>query len=528
MRDPGGPGREGPDFLGTPPRHLSEALASTLEVVRASIRVSTVRVLLLDGQGRLRVVAAQGRGDRGGRLRSSRRRAVLRTGRGVIMGGSGDRRLVLHPLSTGRGRPIGLIEAVTADPEAIWRPEVLEAVASQAAAAIVAARERARFERELEAAEAMVALAWELLRTRTVGAAIRAATDHLHEHLGVPVVGLLWRAPEEGWEVARIRGYGARRRAELRTALEDAGLRSSTAHLGAGLHRVEEVVARVTRTDEVTSRRAGPALLLVVGASPGAERLVGRAATMLTEAIRQAEEIERARLLTRDLDIGIAWTAHELRAPLVGARQAIDHVLHRDGSPAVRESMLRQTQRELSDLSDLVDPLLRWSSGGRRPPRRRLDLSALVREAVELERRGRPDRRVRVRAQEGVMVRGHAPGLRTAVANLLRNAITYSPDGGAVEVWVGVRKGMGTVVVSDGGPGVPEHDRERIFEPFARGHVGGRNGRGLGLFIARQIVEAHGGTIGVELRARGSRFRLEIPPALGGPRAEERGHRSAS
>jgi len=242
----------------------------------------------------------------------------------------------------------------------------------------------------------------------------------------------------------------------------------------------------------------------------------------LAEAIDRAHEVDRARLLSRDLDMGLAWTAHELRAPLVGARQAIDHVLHRDGSPAARESMLRQTQRDLSDLADLVDPLLRWSSGGRMPPRRRLDLASLVREAVDLERRGRANGRVRVRAREGVTVRGHAPGLRAAVANLLRNAAAYSPAGTTVEVWVGLRRGMGTVVISDRGPGVPEHDRERIFEPFVRGEAHGRSGRGLGLSIAKRIVEAHGGAIGVDPSPRGSRFRLEIPVA------EEGRRRSAS
>jgi signal transduction histidine kinase len=100
----------------------------------------------------------------------------------------------------------------------------------------------------------------------------------------------------------------------------------------------------------------------------------------------------------------------------------------------------------------------------------------------------------------------------------------YSPPGTHVKVRVGSETGTARVVVRDRGPGVPTVDKELIFDPFSRGRVGrqSRPGFGLGLFIARRVLEAHGGSIFVRPNRSGATFVVELPVP------NERRERSAS
>jgi signal transduction histidine kinase len=107
--------------------------------------------------------------------------------------------------------------------------------------------------------------------------------------------------------------------------------------------------------------------------------------------------------------------------------------------------------------------------------------------------------------------------LERIVVNLLTNALKYSPPG--TEVTISVEEGEGgpALAVRDRGPGIAPADLPHLFERFFRGDRGcGGPGLGLGLFISRRLVEAHGGRIGVESRpGEGSTFRVELPPAPG-------------
>jgi signal transduction histidine kinase len=84
-----------------------------------------------------------------------------------------------------------------------------------------------------------------------------------------------------------------------------------------------------------------------------------------------------------------------------------------------------------------------------------------------------------------------------------------------VSVVVESEDGVVTVQVRDQGPGLPEGKQEQIFDPFVRGENGHQGGRGLGLFIARRVVEAHGGTISAESRGKGATFRVRLPVSNG-------------
>jgi len=108
---------------------------------------------------------------------------------------------------------------------------------------------------------------------------------------------------------------------------------------------------------------------------------------------------------------------------------------------------------------------------------------------------------------------GDEPLLGMALSNLMENAAKYSPRGGAIDVTLRAEGGEIIMTVADRGPGVPEDDRERIFEKYyRRAEAATVPGAGLGLYLARRIVAAHGGAIAVGNRpGGGARFVLRLP-----------------
>jgi two-component system sensor histidine kinase GlrK len=113
-----------------------------------------------------------------------------------------------------------------------------------------------------------------------------------------------------------------------------------------------------------------------------------------------------------------------------------------------------------------------------------------------------------------VNLEGDAQKLRTALDNLVGNAVKFTPDGGSITVVSGEQRGCAVIDVIDSGPGVPPEERDSIFNSFFRGRAraGSRiEGSGLGLAIARDLVQAHGGSIGLLPATRGAHFRVVLP-----------------
>ncbi len=122
-----------------------------------------------------------------------------------------------------------------------------------------------------------------------------------------------------------------------------------------------------------------------------------------------------------------------------------------------------------------------------------------------------------VRAPGTLLIRADAQQLGRAIANVIRNALAYAPNDSSVTIDVESDQESALVRVRDRGPGVPASERHLIFDPFARGTLtdGIRGGKGLGLFIAKRIVEAHGGSIGLRSVRPGTEFCIELPlPAV--------------
>jgi signal transduction histidine kinase len=143
-----------------------------------------------------------------------------------------------------------------------------------------------------------------------------------------------------------------------------------------------------------------------------------------------------------------------------------------------------------------------------------LPLGRLVEESIEGCRAAADERGVRLRWEGAAEIPLMLDKLKLtqAVDNVLRNAIEASPPGAEVRVRVAVHDGSAEVAITDGGPGIPERDREAIFTPF---FTTKEHGTGLGLAIAREFVAAHGGTLAVAAPTRGSGatfvFRLPLP-----------------
>jgi signal transduction histidine kinase len=204
-----------------------------------------------------------------------------------------------------------------------------------------------------------------------------------------------------------------------------------------------------------------------------------------------------------------AVVAHEVRNPLAGIKGVLQVVGDRLPPGSVERRALQESATRLDSLQRLTQDLLLFARP--RPPEPApLALSALAREVAALVRADPAfgELEVEVVGDPGRM-KGDAQQLRTVLTNLLRNAA--EAGGERNRVVVAVRDGVEEVElrVIDQGPGVPEAERERIFEPF---HTTRAQGTGLGLAIVRRVVEAHGGTVVLEAPTGGGAcFRVRLP-----------------
>ncbi len=214
-------------------------------------------------------------------------------------------------------------------------------------------------------------------------------------------------------------------------------------------------------------------------------------------------------LRRRELHLGLAWTAHELRGPLHAVRilleNAADSERERTGTTLLRAA------DELSRLADGLESVLHWAVGEGRVHSRKTDLVSLTHDAIDWCVAETGDDRVVVEGSNRLIARVDALHMRSAIENLIRNALRYSAPGTKVRVTVELRDGEPTIEVDNEGRGISARDRERIFDPMAVGENG--IGTGLGLFVVGRVVERHGGTIRCNEGEEGHvTFELRLPP----------------
>jgi signal transduction histidine kinase len=210
--------------------------------------------------------------------------------------------------------------------------------------------------------------------------------------------------------------------------------------------------------------------------------------------------------------------SHELRNPLAIIQTNVEAVLSRaDVTPEERAQAAQVVARATTRMSRLVEDLL--ASSRRAAPaftERDLELAAVADEAADelallAEQSGVSLRRD---TANGGSVIGDRDALRRAVANLISNAVRFSPEGGDVLLATGRRGDWGYVAVRDHGVGIPAADQRRVFDRFYRGngHTSHDGHAGLGLAIVRQIVESHGGHASLfSAPGAGSTFILWLP-----------------
>jgi two-component system sensor histidine kinase FlrB len=204
-----------------------------------------------------------------------------------------------------------------------------------------------------------------------------------------------------------------------------------------------------------------------------------------------------------------AGLAHQIRTPLAAALLYASQMTLADRSPADLARCADKTVGSLRQLDKLVNDMLALAHGG--AAREPVSVSALLEQVAQWLRPALSDGiRLTIRTQApDLMVRANAPSLVSAVLNLATNALQTATA--PLELELLARRaapGRAQIVVSDNGPGVPRHIRERIFEPFFTTRA---RGNGIGLSIVKSVVEAHGGSVCLAESDCGATFVIELP-----------------
>jgi two-component system phosphate regulon sensor histidine kinase PhoR len=253
--------------------------------------------------------------------------------------------------------------------------------------------------------------------------------------------------------------------------------------------------------------------------SPSVRVLPSDNAASTTVALRDVTD--RRRLESRRLDF-YSVIAHDLRTPITSILLRLEMAFRGKHGvlPASHMGDLRKTETSLRSLMGMINDFLelaRLEGVGYKIERNPVDLNKLVTSTVEdfvplLEKNGL--RWKHSGLEENVTVLADRQRLAQVMANLVGNAIKFTPGPGEVTTTLRATSFDVEFSVSDTGPGIPSEEIDGLFERYARSSnvARGAMGTGLGLMIVREIVEAHGGTVGAEsLLGKGSRFWFRLP-----------------
>lgn len=215
----------------------------------------------------------------------------------------------------------------------------------------------------------------------------------------------------------------------------------------------------------------------------------------------------------------VAHAAHELRTPLTSLRMEIEMALRdpaatREDLESALRGALESTQRLTALAEDLLE-LARVKTADR-PALEPIPVDDAIADAVAVVAPLARARDIQIWISSIVVdVIGYRGGVARLFRNLLENAIRFSPDGGKVEIEATQKEDTLEIAVTDEGPGIPESERDRVFEPFARlGGADHADGTGLGLAIARELARSYGGDVRVTDRdGKGAAVVVSLPTA---------------
>jgi signal transduction histidine kinase len=268
------------------------------------------------------------------------------------------------------------------------------------------------------------------------------------------------------------------------------------------------VIQLFARDERVLAWQIGAIDLgMLILAALGAYVLAGRTLRPIQEAMERQERFAVA-------------ASHELRTPLTVLQGTLEVALLRDRTPAEYKEILSKAATEAARMGTLVGDLLalaRIQSDREILARAPLDLRVLAREAAERVEplAARKGQTLEIELDGPLPTCGDQLKLRQALTNLLDNAITYTPKGGAIRLSARAARGRAVIAVRDTGPGIEAQHLPHLFEPFYRVDAvrgDGSGHAGLGLALAAWIVQAHGGHLAVESRMGvGTVFTLTLP-----------------
>jgi signal transduction histidine kinase len=332
----------------------------------------------------------------------------------------------------------------------------------------------------------------------------------------------------------------ARKTARVAVAVGGAGFTAALLLILAAAGYLGRAVARPIRLAAAAARRvaAGDFTSRLPTGGPGEvgqlEQSFNVMAASLEQGRSELEEQNRRLVESERLKSElVSNVSHELRTPLASVLGFSDLLLKRDLPEEDRRRYLEVIRTEAGRLATLLNDLLdlqRIERGALELACEEFDLNELLSVQTTLYSAQSALHELSFRPSEGpLVVDGDRDRLAQVLGNLLSNAIKYSPDGGEVEIRSAQVDGDAWVWIRDHGLGVPRDHQQRLFTKFFRGEAGrkrGIAGTGLGLVLARQIVEAHGGVIGFESEEdRGSTFWIRLPAIAGvdsGPAARDR------
>ncbi|MCX6023964.1 MAG: HAMP domain-containing sensor histidine kinase [Chloroflexi bacterium] len=267
----------------------------------------------------------------------------------------------------------------------------------------------------------------------------------------------------------------------------------------------------------------GPPPLIAALYSIGLFNVVALALLASWQRRQIRRHIQNAEEARQQLQLLLGMVSHDIRNPttaILGVLQLIQRRLQAgqvDQLQAYLKTLNDAAQRIRRLTGDLLD-VTSMSTGHFTLILERTDLVSMLRRVVAIQQATTGKHRVHLEAPDHLWGIWDPQRLEQVTANLVGNAIKYSPSGGDVRVMAWQEEGAVAFAVTDQGPGIAPEKQAHLFDMFARGDQGAATvGLGLGLAIAKNIVEQHGGTIQIESRlGEGSRFVVRLPVAQPG------------
>jgi signal transduction histidine kinase len=473
---------------------ISELASATVQTVRKlpGYQAAGVGLFLPDSAGRLRV-AAEDRLVRARRLASSRRTAFVSRRHVQTRVPRSNHVALMVPLTT-RERCVGVLE-VAGPFDPLDSPLLdLDLIAWQAASTVLNLREKDALRSESQMLKEAAQLVPELFRSSSMASAVQKAMHACFNWTDGPVAAWLSLARTDELELLSTLGI----RAPLRQLmLEENRFLSGWKPLRESrLAAARQAFSDLLGTPSVWAIAVEDALILGAGETHHAEASLELLRQMLRDLLPQVATMNKSRQFRRELDLSIASIAHELRGSVLGTKAAIDFALDAGGFASPENDLLHRSVDELQHLAELTEGLLQWTAGGVSLRLSPMDLAQVIADSVQASKLQAPGRTVTVKGARDVVVQGNYRHLRIAFGNLLRNALIYSPQDAPVAIDIEHNGDLVRVSIHDEGPGIDPQEQEAVFDPWVRGRVGrSAPGRGLGLFITKKIVTAHGGRI---------------------------------